>query len=1325
MESNRIRHLAMEKKIKRNTQLPKKLDLSSDFSSTCIGTKVRQFFIVSSTFALVSIPTHASAAHLEAPKKTKSKDATLSEVNASLDEKSEKIALAPAINSAKVATQSSLVLDQLDQIGRVWISEAPSLLIPKLSLSAPAHVVIQNNKIIENVNFNLFCNYSAFIKKAEILIYSANDTDRVKPIIVLPIEIKTLNNQQTVSWDGKIPSVVKLQLGQQLSYSLRVYDGLGRWDETFAKKIKLINEDQKAEFFNQLKNNTDFTTQLKSQEAGLSLDEYIITESTWGSDNLVIQNIPVIGSTVKLRGQDIEPGYEVKVNQQIISIDSSRQFTTEYLLPVGEYEFNVEATSKDKKITQTLKTKISGEHFFMVGIADLTYSKNSYSGAIEAVNADDYKRFTGNHTDGRLAFYLKAKIKGQYLLTAQADTQEKDLKELSKSFFKADRTDLFRRIDPELYYPIYGDDSTPIKDIDTSGRLYVRLDWDKSYVNWGNVRTEFDSNKLASFNRSLYGSKISYKSVATTQLGEPQTQIKAIAAQQQTAPGRSEFLGTGGSLYYLRHTDIVPQSEKIVLEIREPGSARVHHYFDLKAGRDYEIDAYQGRIILSRPLRQISKDNSPLVDLSSSGLDNVLVVQYEYYPADFDSENYTVGINAKQWLGEHVALGATYVKENRSGQDFEISGLDVTLQAGAGTWVKVEQAQSQSTLADRFFSTDGGLKFNDIKALVGPGTLNTELSKGEAFSIEARFNSQELNWTENPWKSAFWIKQRSPQFSSENASGLGKKTIDKGLEVVGQITPDLQLVISHKNLETSTEPLPNTDSATNDNLPAQPQIETLSITKAAVVWQASSSLVFQSQVQYVKEEKSALLPSEAGLLGFQLTKNINPQLEVFILNQNSFAQQNYANNNAAGIGFKYLFNKGSSVSVDYIQGDRGTALTATTDIKITPSYSVFGSYSYSPKTSENSLADYLISSRSFTEQTSWTLGQRFLLNEKTKAVTETQLQQELNSTALIHHLGLEYTPFSSWNFGLSLQKGQVSNSQSDDVIQRQAASLSASFNNQKIEWSSKLECRIDSSSAQSLAKTQQWLSTNRLYYKVSDDWRLIAKLNYSTTVQNNLENNEASNDSSNLYAASGINSFSRTQAKLLDANLGFAWRPVTGRWSVLAKYGYLYDLAPAGQISNNGSAYDQESHIFSIEANYELNRYIDLAGKLAQRQTITRLERGQGPWFSNNATYGAAQVRLKLRALTDLQLSSNKTSIDLSTTQASEDLWKGWAVLSEYRALKTEQDGVKKGALVSVEKDINKYQKISVGYNFTNFSSDISQLSYKSKGFFINFVGRF
>lgn len=1324
----------MGKTIKIKNNLPVKKELSQKNNSIFLNKSIRQLFLVSSTFAYVALPAAATSTsnsesnvvHNDSLRQSSDQPSPLFNyqqdqdkylngskplVTLSPDEQARTPTTIQNNNQATVSG-SSLALDQLDQIGRIWISEAPALLVPKLSLSAPAEVVLDDKQIKADIVFNLFCNYTAFIKKAEIYIYAPNDNDRIKPLAVIPVAINTLNNQQSISWSGVLAQASSLQVGQYLSYSVRVYDAEGRWDETFAKKIKLVSAQQNSEWLNQQKNNTDLIIHLKSQEAGLSLEEYSNTLSNYGNDQLIIQNIPLLGSSVKLRGQDIEPGYEIRINQQPISIDTNRQFTAEYLLPVGEHEFKVEAVAANREIAQTLKTRISGEHFFMVGLADLTFSKNTYSGALEAVNAEDYERFTGHHTDARLAFYLKAKIKGKYLLTAQADTQEKDIHQLFDRFFKADRTDIFRAIDPEQYYPIYGDDAIPIQDIDTSGRLYVRLDWDKSYINWGNVRTEFDSNKIASFNRNLYGAKIVYRSLSTQSLGEPRSQLKAIAAHQQTAPGRSEFLGTGGSLYYLHHTDIVPQSEKLILQVREKGTDRIKASFDLKAGRDYELDAFQGRILLTRPLQQINKDNALLEDFTSAYLENILVSQYEYYPSNWDTENLTAGFSTKQWLGDHVAVGANHVKENRSGQDFELAGLDLTLQAGAGTWLKVEQARSKSTLASRFFSSDGGLQFNEIKA------QSTDLKEGaaqegEAFSIEARLNTQELEWTENPWKSAFWIKQRSPQFSSESISGAGKQTTDKGIELIAQVSPEFQWVLSYKTLDNKIQNKVTVNPAAVDLLEVKTSYESLSTAKVGWVWQASENWNLQSQLQYLKEEKSLSSTSEAGLIGLQLTRHFSPDFQAFLFSQNSFAHQNYAPNNALGMGLKYSFYKGSNLTVDYTQGDRGQSISATTDLQLSSKYSIFGSYSYTPNTSENSLTDYFITSRSFTEQTSWTVGQRLQLNDQIRAVTETRLQQDQSSNALIHHLGFEYAPTQQWNLGLSFQNGKVENPQSQAVVQRESVSLSAAYNHHRINAASKLEYRSDASLGSNTADTHQWLTSNRLTYQLTENWRVIAKLNYSKTQQDLLLSKEQLISNQN-------NRSSVTQATWAEANLGFAWRPTSGRWSVLAKYGYLYDLAPLGQQGNNRSTFDQESHIVSVEANYELNRQIDLAGKIAQRKTLTRLERGQGPWFSNNATYAAAQVKLKLRGLLGDSAHTNSNS-----SQSKDDLWSGWAILSEYRALKTENDGFKKGAVISIEKDINKYQKISVGYNFSDFSSDISQLSYKSKGFFINFVGRF
>ena len=44
---------------------------------------------------------------------------------------------------------------------------------------------------------------------------------------------------------------------------------------------------------------------------------------------------------------------------------------------------------------------------------------------------------------------------------------------------------MFRRLDPDRYYPTFGDDSTTISDVDSQGRFYGRVDWDKSQASVG------------------------------------------------------------------------------------------------------------------------------------------------------------------------------------------------------------------------------------------------------------------------------------------------------------------------------------------------------------------------------------------------------------------------------------------------------------------------------------------------------------------------------------------------------------------------------------------------------------------------------------------------------------------------------------------------------------------------------------------------------------------------------------------------------------------------------------------------------------------------
>jgi hypothetical protein len=76
----------------------------------------------------------------------------------------------------------------------------------------------------------------------------------------------------------------------------------------------------------------------------------------------------------------------------------------------------------------------------------------------------------------------------------------------------------------------------------------------------------------------------------------------------------------------------------------------------------------------------------------------------------------------------------------------------------------------------------------------------------------------------------------------------------------------------------------------------------------------------------------------------------------------------------------------------------------------------------------------------------------------------------------------------------------------------------------------------------------------------------------------------------------------------------------------------------------------------------------------------------------------------------------------VETDGSAKNIWSGWSVMTEYRQLKVENGGTKQGALITLDKDLGKNLRFGLGYNFTDFSSDLSQLSYKHKGAFVNLV---
>ncbi|MGO4780765.1 hypothetical protein AB4084_35335, partial [Lysobacter sp. 2RAB21] len=96
-----------------------------------------------------------------------------------------------------------------------------------------------------------------------------------------------------------------------------------------------------------------------------------------------------------------------------------------------------------------------------------------------------------------------------------------------------------------------------------------------------------------------------------------------------------------------------------------------------------------------------------------------LLVDYEYVPAGFQTDDVSAGFRGKQWFGDHFAVGGTYIDENRSGDDYSLKGVDLTLQAGRGTYLKLEKTRTESTAAPIWYSTNGGVDFTRINPVTG------------------------------------------------------------------------------------------------------------------------------------------------------------------------------------------------------------------------------------------------------------------------------------------------------------------------------------------------------------------------------------------------------------------------------------------------------------------------------------------------------------------------------------------------------------------------------------------------------------------------------
>ena len=186
-----------------------------------------------------------------------------------------------------------------------------------------------------------------------------------------------------------------------------------------------------------------------------------------------------------------------------VPVTANGDFAIRQILSPGPHQVTVALLDEHGAVSEFSRSAVIPDHdFFYVALADLTVGSNNSHGAAPLVRPDKSDEYDKKYyVNGRLAFYLKGKVKGDYLITASADTREQPFRHLFTNFDSKDPRYLLRNLDPNKYYPVYGDDSTLVDDAPTRGKFYVRIERGDSSIIWGNFKTSINGTEFVRYER--------------------------------------------------------------------------------------------------------------------------------------------------------------------------------------------------------------------------------------------------------------------------------------------------------------------------------------------------------------------------------------------------------------------------------------------------------------------------------------------------------------------------------------------------------------------------------------------------------------------------------------------------------------------------------------------------------------------------------------------------------------------------------------------------------------------------------------------------------
>jgi hypothetical protein len=789
--------------------------------------------------------------------------------------------------------------------------------------------------------------------------------------------------------------------------------------------------------------------------------------------------------------------------------------------------------------------------------------KSKSSSAIVPARIDDgfereLRRWTREFNDGkgnaglRSAFFLKGKISGDMLLTAAFDSD------------KETNARLLRDVDPNSFYPVYGDSSINGFDAKSRDRLYVRLDSGKSYALYGDFSTgdgfsqlsgggavaSVKSRNLGAYSRTATGLRGHYE--------KPGYFANGFLVDENQKQLVEEYRGNGTSgPFSVSSNQAVENSEKVELITRDKNALGVVKAVQLMQRLvDYSFEPFSGRIVFKSPVPSIDANGDPVS------------VRITYEVEQGGAKFLTYGVDGQVKLGQRFEVGGSYVQDKNPQSPYRLGSANASVRLGESGTVTVEVANSASS----FYAAGGNTTLTPSGAA---GEVRND-RKGNAVRLEGAYN-------EGSWDTRGWFMRADKDFYNPAASiSEGKK--EMGLAARYKLSDAWSVYAAGQRNQ--------------DTLPANdPKRDALA---AGATWNVTDRLTLDGSVRRTSEDAgyagSSSIANNSGAGGgfYGLgTDAVNPSTGIATLGTG-------LNTTAAGAGLNP--NSVSSTSLrlaaNYRATDRWSVngeVEAGTEnqrrLGLGTSYQISERSKVYARLETRTGLTSAASLNAYDRSNSFIAGIDNTFASGPTVYSEFRLRDAASyNTALARDMQLASGVRNSWNYAEGIvYTGGLEFLKIFNGTTREAFAINGGVDysaNPLWRASGRLEFRrvLDDKATAANDTQDQYLSTVSVARKIDRDWTMLAR-NY-LLYQNN-------NDSG---------------TKLEDRfQIGAAWRPVDhNRWNALARYEYktVNDKTTSAGVSTNGDNY--RAHIVSLHGDYHPSRPWWLNGRFAAKSTTDR-----------------------------------------------------------------------------------------------------------------------